>query len=170
MIEHNSSWIVAASREDVWAALHPSRPLDRASTTVANPRRLTHSGVRIEIVAEGDANGQGLVRRCWYPVPWYVGGSARSWEIVSEVRVPEYQRYDVLFCTPPDATAMGSYRLDDIGDGQTRVSFHEEFHMERRLLAPLLERRVHRFISKDNDTFLKTLIERGLAAQRGTAS
>jgi hypothetical protein len=48
---------------------------------VASPRVIEHNNVRIVIFAQGDAHGQGLVRR--------------SWEIVSEVRPPECQRYEV---------------------------------------------------------------------------
>jgi hypothetical protein len=108
MITHDSNWVVDAPRDEVWLALHTPAQDDRRATTVANPRVIQHNNVRIEIVAEGDEHGQGLVRRCWYAVPWYFGGKARSWEIVSEVKPPEYQRYDVLFCTPPDAVAAGS--------------------------------------------------------------
>ena len=170
MIKHDSSWIVDAPRDEVWLALHTPSRADRRATTVANPRVIEHNNVRIEIVAEGDEHGQGLVRRCWYAVPWYVGGKARSWEIVSEVRPPEYQRYDVLFCTPPHAVAGGWFKLEDLGNGKTRVYFHEEFHMENRLLASLFERRVHRFISKDNDKNLQGMIETELARQRAASA
>ena len=165
MITHDSNWTVDASREEVWQAINKTVE-DRRSTSVANPRVIEHGNVRVEIVAEGDEHGQGLDRRCWYAVPWYVGGRARSWEIISEVRPPEYRRYDVLFCTPPNATAAGWVKLEDLGDGRTRVHFHEQFAMERRWLAPLLERRIHRFISKDNDKNLQGMIENALARQR----
>ena len=156
--------------EAVWAVVHRAPPVDRRAS-FADPRVQVHNNVRIEIVAEGDENGQGLVRCCWYEVPWYVGGRARSWEIVSEVRPPVYKRYDVLFCTPPPAKAKGWFRLEDLGDGRTRVRFHEEFAMEQRWLAPLIERRVHRFISRDNDRNMQNMIEAGLAArQAGTAA
>lgn len=166
MITHDSNWIVEAPIGKVWEALHPPPQHDRSATTYANPRVIEHGNVRIEIVAEGDENGQGLVRCCWYDVPWYAGGRARSWEIISEVRPSEYQRYDVLFCTPPHAKAAGWFRLEDLGDGRTRVHFHEQFDMENRLLAPILEKRVHRYISKDNDKNLQGMIQAGLARMR----
>ena len=170
MTTHDSNWIVDAPRDEVWALLHPQKEFDRSRTSYATPRLIQHGNVRIEVVFEGDENGESLIRQCWYAVPWYVGGKARSWEIVSEVRPPEYQRYDVMFCTPPHAKAAGWYRLEDTGDGRTRVHFHEEFRMESRWLAALIEARVHRFISKDNDTNLKGIIEDGLAARRGAAT
>ena len=121
-------------------------------------------------MAEGDETGQGMVRRCWYDVPWYAGGRARSWEIISEVRAPELQRYDVLFCTPPAARAAGWFRLERLDANRTRVHFHEEFEMENRWLARLIEQRVHRFISKDNDVNLKGMIDSRLAARQAIAA
>lgn len=165
MITYDSDWIVDAPRDEIWAVLHPQKTFDRTTTTVANPRVIEHGTTRVEIVSEGDENGQGLVRQCWYAIPWYVPGIGRSWEIVSEVRGSEYQRYDVLFCTPPHATARGWYRLEDLGDGRTRFHFHEEFHMENRWLALLIERRLHRFISKDNDRIMRGIIESGIRAR-----
>ena len=169
MISYDSDWIVDAPRDDIWAVLHPQKTFDRATTTVAHPRVIEHGTTRVEIVSEGDENGQGLVRQCWFAIPWYIPGTGRSWEIVSEVRVPEYQRYDVLFCTPPHATARGWYRLEDLGDGRTRFHFHEEYHMERRWLAPFVERGFHRFISRDNDRILRGVIEDGIRKRRAAA-
>jgi hypothetical protein len=158
MTTHDSHWIVDAPRDEVWMVLHPQKQFDRRETTYATPRLIEHGNVRIEVVSEGDENGQGLVRQCSYAVPWYVGGKARSWEIVSEVRPPDYQRYDVLFCTPPHARATGWYRLKDVGEGRTRVDFHEEFQMESRWLAALIEGHIHRYLSKDNDVNLKGIM------------
>jgi hypothetical protein len=75
----------------------------------------------------------------------------------------------VLFCTPPHARATGWYRLKDVGEGRTRVDFHEEFQMESRWLAALIEGHIHRYLSKDNDVNLKGIIENGLAARRRAA-
>src|SRR5262245_57335566 len=103
MIVHDSSWEVDASPEEIWAVFHP--PLtDEADrqTSLSNPRVIEQGNVRIEIINEGDHNGQGLVRRTWYEVPWYFGTKARSWEIISEARRPFFQRYDAV-TAPPNA-------------------------------------------------------------------
>lgn len=166
MVSYDSDWIVDAPRDEIWTVLHPQRTFDRATTTLANPRVIEHGETRVEVLSEGDENGQGLLRRCWFAIPWYIPGTGRSWEIVSEVRVPEYQRYDVLFCTPPHAVANGWYRLEDLGDERTRFHFHEEYHMESRWLAPFVERRFHRYVSKDNDRIMRGIIESGIRARR----
>ena len=164
---HEYSFVIDAPRHDVWAAMHPPVPRRRADTE--DPRVIEHGDVRIEILSEGDENGDGLVRHCWFPVPKYLlsGGRAQSWEMVSQVRVPEFSRYDAIG-KPLWSRAMGWYRLDDLGDGRTSVTFHEEYHVFNPILRALLERRVHRFISRDNDVGIKAAIERGLNA-RNTA-
>jgi hypothetical protein len=166
---YESSWIVAAPRNEVWELLHPQKTLDRSRTTVASPRVIEHGSTRVEVLSEGDEEGRGLVRRCWFRAPWFLGGGlARSWEIVSEVRAPDYQQYDVLLCTPPDAKVVGWYRLEDLHDGRTRVHIHEEYTMASRWLAPLLEKRAHNFFLSDNDERFKGMIEDGIMARRAT--
>ncbi|WP_174273941.1 SRPBCC family protein [Sphingomonas bacterium] len=167
MISHDSDWIVDAPREEVWSALHPQKDFDRKQTTIDNPRHIAFDNVRIEVLHEGDENGEGLVRRTWFAVPWYVGGKARSWEIVSEVRAPEYQRYDAVM-TPPHCYAIGWYRLEALDGDRTRVHFHEEFRIEKGWLR-WLERPIHRFLSADNDKNLKGIIEQAVAARRANS-
>ena len=53
---------------------------------------------------------------------------------------------------------------------RTRVEFGETYHAFNPLLRPLLERYVHRFISKDNDRLVRTAIEQGVAAMRRKAT
>ena len=163
---YESDWIVDASRAEVWAALHPQQRIDRTRTTVDTPRVIQHGTTRVEVVHEGDEHGEGLVRLCRFRAPWYVGGWARSWELVSEVRADEYQRYDVLLCAPPYATVKGWYRLEALPDGRTRVHLHEEYRLQSRWLAPLLEKRLHDFMLKDNDVQFKGMIEDGVRALR----
>jgi Polyketide cyclase / dehydrase and lipid transport len=156
---YDSNWIVAASREEVWAALHLPEGFDRSQTTVDTPRVFEHKTTRVEVVFEGDEQGRGLARRCWFRAPWWLGGRARSWEVVTEVRAPEYEQYDVLLCAPPFARVKGWYRLEDLGDRRTRLHIHEEYKMESRFLAPLLEKAAHNFFLKDNDANFRGIIE-----------
>lgn len=161
---HEYSFVVEAPRAEIWAAMHP--PIAQPGT-IHEPRVIEHGNVRIEVVHEGDEHGQGLVRHCFFAVPRYLlsGGRAQSWELVSEVRPPEYSRYDAIG-KPLWSRATGWQRYDDLGDGRTQVTFHEEYHVCNPLLRALLERRVHRFISKDNDRLVKAGIERALRSAR----
>ena len=68
------------------------------------------------------------------------------------------------------ALAGGGFRtrLEDIGDGRTRVHFSETYHAFNPLLRALLERRVHAFISKDNDRLIKESLTRGVGYLRAS--
>lgn len=167
---YDSSWIVDAPPRAIWEIFHPPKTFDRSRTTVDNPRVIGHGILRVAIVSEGDEKGVGLVRVTRYRAPWYVGGIGRSWEIISEIREYEFERYDVLLCFPPRAKVKGWYRLEDLGDGRTRLHVHEEFSMESRWLAPLLERRVHDFILKESDHMFRAVIAEGLRAQEAARS
>ncbi|MBM3660533.1 MAG: SRPBCC family protein [Actinobacteria bacterium] len=161
---HEYSFVIDAPREEIWAAMHPPIP---KPGTIHEPRIIEHGAVRIEIVHEGNADGQGLVRHCYFPVPKYLlsGGVAQSWETISEARAPEYSRYDAIG-KPLWSQALGWQRYEDQGDGTTKVTFHEEYHVFNPIMRALLEKRVHRFISKDNDRIVKAAIEGALKAAR----
>jgi len=160
--EHTYSFEVAATREEVWRALHP--PARRVG---AERRVIEHGDVRIEIWHEGDENGEGLVRSCTYKVPRLLlsGGVGRSWECVTESRPPEYSRYDAVG-KPLWSKATGWHRLEDLGDGRTRVHFGETFYAFNPVLRFLLQDWVHRFISRDNDRHVQSAVEQGVAAIR----
>jgi hypothetical protein len=163
MKEHGFEFEVDAVREDVWAALHPKpRP-----TKDGGRRVLEHGGVRIEIVSEGDEHGQGLVRTCTFRVPKLLltGGVGQSWECVTEVRAPEHSRYEAIG-RPPWSKAAGWHTLVDLGDGRTRVEFGETYEAFNPMARRLLEGYVHDFISRDNDTLVRSAVEQGVARIR----
>lgn len=163
MREHTYSFEVDGTPEEAWKALHPpARPLPPGEHRV-----IEHGDVRIEILTEGDENGQGLVRTCTFPVPKYLlsGGVGRSWECVTEVRPNEYSRYEAVG-KPLWSKASGWHRMEDLGNGRTRVEFGESYHAFNPVMRVLLEKRVHRFISKDNDRLVQRAVEQGIARQR----
>ena len=167
MREHTYSFEVEATPEEVWRALHPpARPLPPGEHRV-----IEHGDVRIEILTEGDEHGQGLVRTCTFPVPKYLlsGGVGRSWECVTEVRPNEYSRYEAVG-KPLWSKASGWHKLDDLGNGRTRVEFGESYHAFNPVMRMLLEARVHRFISKDNDRLVQSAVEQGVARLRSRNS
>jgi hypothetical protein len=45
----------------------------------------------------------------------------------------------------------GWTRLEDVGGGKPRVHFRETYEVFNPIMRVLLEKRVHDFISKDND-------------------
>jgi hypothetical protein len=65
--------------------------------------------------------------------------------------------------------AEGEHRLEALTNGKTRVHFVERYHVFNPLMRLLLERRVHHFISKDNDQLVREGIVRALERTRGKA-
>jgi len=167
MQEHTYSFEVDATPEEIWGVLH-AKPRPRAD---GERRVIVHGDVRIEIVREGDETGAGLVRSCTFRVPRYLlsGGVGRSFECVVEVIPNEYSRYEAVG-KPLWSEATGWHRVAPVGEGRTRVEFGETYHAFNPVLRRLFERRVHRFLSKDNDRTIKDAIEKGVAAQRARAA
>ena len=166
MREHTFHFDLDATPEEVWRASHPrTRPPPDGGRRV-----IEHGDVRIEIVSEGDENGEGLVRTCTFRVPRLLlsGGVGRSWECVTRSRPPEFAAYESIG-KPLWSKASGWHRVEDLGGGRTRVSFGETYHAFNPLLRILLERYVHDFISKDNDQLIRTAVEEGVARQRARA-
>jgi hypothetical protein len=164
MQEHSFSFVIDATPEEVWQALHPPVTVPARA---GQPRVIEHGDVRIEILHEGNEDGEGLVRTCTFRVPKLLlsGGVGRSWECVTEVRPNEYSRYEAVG-KPLWSKATGSHHVEDLGDGRSRVTFGETYHAFNPVLRFLLERYVHHFISKDNDRIIRQAVERGVAARR----
>jgi hypothetical protein len=124
----------------------------------------TQSGdVTIDILYPGDDIGNGLIRHCWFRVPKYLltGGKGQSWEWLTEVKPKESWKYTAVG-RPLLSQAEGFTRLEDIGEGRTRLHFTETYHAFNPLLRLLLEKRVHAFISKDNDHLIKQSLTMGV--------
>ena len=146
MHEHTIELIVDAEVPAVWRTLHPRRP---PGTEL--PWRIDYPGGTIEVVADGDEAGQGLVRLCTFRVPRYLlsGGVARSFESIVEARLNELSRYSAVG-KPLWSQAEGWHRLEEVGEGRTRLTFWERYHAFNPVLRRLFERRVHHFISAAN--------------------
>ena len=157
MQRHEFSFELSAPPPDVWEVFWyrgPDRPQPKDVKT------------RIEILHPGDEIGNGLVRHCYFPVPWWLGskGVGQSWEWLTEVTPYESWRYDAVG-KPLWSRATGWTRLADLGDGRTRVTFIEEYEAFNPIMRVLLEKTVHQRLSRDNDTILAAL-NGGLAWHR----
>jgi hypothetical protein len=154
--DHSFAFEVDATPQEIWALFWQRRA-----------RVVEHGDVRIEYLHWGDDTGEGRIRHCHFRVPRYLcsGGVGRSWEWLTEVKPCESWRYDAIG-KPLWSRATGWTRLEDLGRGRTRVHFRETYEAFNPILRALFERRVHDFISKDNDRIMKSAIEKGIAAMR----
>ncbi|MHB1519012.1 MAG: SRPBCC family protein [Acidimicrobiales bacterium] len=158
MQQHRFDFVVNGTPEEVWEVMW----------------RQTRAGIdterfKIQILHQGDAEGNGLVRHCQFPVPKYLlsRGRAHSWEWITEAERPLSWRYDAIG-KPLWSRASGRTRLEGIGDGRCRVYFHEEYEAFNPIARALLEKRVHDFISKGNDKLIEASLIRSLQKFRGT--
>ena len=155
MQEHDHHLDVDGTPDEVWTLFWYRGP------------RAQSGPVTIEILHPGDEVGEGLVRHCTFRVPRYLlsGGVAQSWELLTEVHKPVSWTYEAIG-KPLWSKAEGRTRLEDLGDGRTRIHFHETYHAFNPVLRALFERRVHRFISRDNERIMGDAIDAGLRAMR----
>lgn len=156
MQDHRFEFVVDGTPEEVWDVIWTRQRAGIRTDTVT-----------IEIYHPGDEEGNGLVRHCHFPVPKYLlsGGVAQSWEWVTEARRPDSWRYDAIG-KPLWSRASGWTHLEEVGDGRTRVSFRETYEAVNPVLRRLLERRVHAFISKDNDRLIEASVVHALRKAR----
>jgi hypothetical protein len=93
------------------------------------------------------------------------GGVGYSWEWLTQVKPHESWKYDAVG-KPLWSRAEGHTRLEDLGDGRTKIHFSETYHAFNPVLRFLLERRVHRFISRDNDRLITEAVNEGIRRLR----
>lgn len=137
-------------------------------------RHRTNGDVTIEILHPGDETGEGLVRHCTFPVPKFLlsGGRGVSWEWLTEVKPYESWKYDAIG-KPLWSKAEGWTRLEDLGDGRTRIHFRESYHAFNPVMRALFERYVHSYLSKGNDETITKAVNSGLRwmrSQKGLAT
>ena len=99
--------------------------------------------LEVEIVWPGDANGNGLLRKVVYPLPF--GRRGESLELVKNVEKDRGYDYVML-----STGLSGSVRLEPLGPNRTRIHFRESFFMKKRWLR-FLEGPIYRFINKKNE-------------------
>jgi hypothetical protein len=154
--EHTFSFVSEGSAQEIWDIF------------LAQHRRgIETATARIEILIQGDEAGNGMFRHCHFRVPRYLlsGGWAQSWEWITEATAPESWRYDAVG-KPLWSRATGWTTLEPLGEDRTRVTFKEQYEVVNPVMRALLERRVHQFLSKDNDVHYQASVARALAARR----
>ena len=156
MQDHQFDFVVEGPPDEVWDVFW-----SRMRTGIETDT------VKIEIYHQGDDDGNGLVRHCDFAVPKYLlsKGKAQSWEWITEAQRPVSWRYDAIG-KPLWSRASGWTRMEDLGDGRTRVHFRETYEAFNPLMRLLLEKRVHDFISKDNDKLIEAMVVHSLRKRR----
>jgi hypothetical protein len=105
----------------------------------------------VEIVYPGDADGNGLLRRVVYPLPF--GRRGESFELVKNVRPNRGYDYVML-----RGGLSGSVTLEPNGVNRTRLRFREAFGMKTPVLR-WFEGPIYRFINKKNEESMRGAAE-----------
>jgi hypothetical protein len=101
----------------------------------------------VEIVYPGDAQGNGLLRRVEYPLPF--GRRGESFELVTNVRPGVGYDYRML-----RTGLSGSVTLEPLGPNRTRLRFRETFHMATLVLR-WFEGPIYRYINRKNEESMR---------------
>lgn len=103
--------------------------------------------LEVEIVYPGDTQGNGLLRKVVYPLPF--GRRGESFELVTNVR-PE-EGYDYLMLR---TGLSGTLRLERAGRNRTRLRFNERFEMRTPILR-WFEAPIYRYINRKNEESMR---------------
>lgn len=101
----------------------------------------------VEIVYPGDAEGNGLLRKVIYPLPF--GRRGASFELVTNVHPERGYDYQML-----RTGLSGSMALEPLGPHRTRLRFKESFHMTQPVLR-WFEGPIYRFINRKNEASIR---------------
>jgi hypothetical protein len=147
------SFEINARKEDVWSVLWGRKTGDVME--IGNRR--------VETLHGGDQNGEGTIRHSTFPVPWYLFSrrKAQSWEWLTQVEKYNSWRYEGVV-KPLWSKSTGSMRLESLENNRTRIHFQETYHVFNPITRFFLEKKVHKFISKDNRRKTRIAIEHGL--------
>lgn len=143
MIEHRYHIDLPHDRARVWALMN-----DYPRWTEFAPMVLG-----VEVVYAGDDQGNGLVRRVIYRLPFGRSGSAL--ELITNVLPQKAYRYTMLSRTPGN-DQTGAVELEELGDGATRLRFEERYNLVS-WPARLFERRIYAFINRKNEESMRAM-------------
>lgn len=114
--------------------------------------------VGVEILHPGDGDGNGLLRRVIYKMPFGRRGAAL--ELVTDVRAgaEEHSYTYTMVSSSPGNDQTGRVRLEPTGPNSCRLHFEERYQLTK---APWkwFEGRIYSFINKKNEESMRAAID-----------
>jgi ribosome-associated toxin RatA of RatAB toxin-antitoxin module len=109
--------------------------------------------IAVEVLYPGDAQGNGLLRRVIYRMPFGRKGSAL--ELVTDVVTAQAYTYKMI-SRQPGNDQSGRVQLEPLGPDKVRLHFEERFHI---VGAPLrwFEGPIYRFINRKNEESMRRM-------------
>jgi hypothetical protein len=107
--------------------------------------------LEVQVLHPGDADGNGLLRRVIYRMPF--GRKGAALELVTEVKAAKGYTYTMI-SREPGNDQTGKVGLERIGANRTRFSFEERYHVTK---APWkwFEGPIYKFINKNNEDSMR---------------
>jgi hypothetical protein len=143
MREHRDALEMPHPPERVWALMQ-----DYARWTAYAPMLL-----RVDVVYPSDAQGNGLLRRVVYRLPFGRRGSAL--ELVTGVTPARGYTYTMLSRTPGN-DQTGRVELEPLPGRRTRLRFEERYQLGS-LPWRWFEGPIYRFINRQNEASMRAL-------------
>ena len=109
--------------------------------------------IAVEVLHPGDKDGNGLLRRVIYPMPFGRRGAAL--ELVTDVVANGGYSYKMI-SRQPGNDQIGHVRLEALGQNQTRLHFDERYHLTG-IPWKWFEGPIYRFINKKNEESMRAL-------------
>jgi hypothetical protein len=109
--------------------------------------------LRVEVLHAGDADGNGLLRRVTYRLPF--GRQGCALELVTEVATARGYTYKMI-SRQPGNDQTGRVRLEALAPNQTRLHFEERYHLTQRPWR-WFEGPIYRFINRQNEASMRAL-------------
>ncbi len=111
--------------------------------------------IEVEVLWPGDAQGNGLLRRVIYELPFRRRGAAL--ELVSDVEEARGYAYTMI-SRQPGNDQTGRVRLEPLGPGRTRLHFEERYNLDQYPWK-WFEGPIYRFINRQNENSMRRMSE-----------
>ena len=111
--------------------------------------------VRVDVLHPGDANGNGLLRRVIYKMPFGRQGSAL--ELVTNVRENSGYTYTMISRRPGN-DQTGRVTLEPAGPDKTLLHFEERYNLTSPIFK-FFEGPIYKFINKQNEDSMRRASE-----------
>ena len=109
--------------------------------------------IAVEVLHSGDAQGNGLLRRVIYQMPFNRRGTAL--ELVTEVEPARGYRYKMI-SSEPGNDQMGRVRIERLGPNRSRLSFEERFNLTS-FPWRIFESQIYGFINRKNEESMRSM-------------
>ena len=142
-LEHRWSMDLPHSPERLWALMQDyDRWTDYAPMVI-----------EVQVLHPGDRDGNGLLRRVIYQMPFGQRGAAL--ELVTDVRPAQGYTYTMISDTPGN-DQTGSLRLEQLGPNETRLHFEERYNLTT-FPWRLFEKQIYAFINRKNEESMRSM-------------